>query len=167
MSFKGEFKVAGNTYSIIQCSIPIRQKYDPKGKPASGVYSGKIKVILEGTNDGTLGSWMADPTKKQDGKLLFYRVDQDSTFKEVSFEGAYILTLMEHFTSDYTLAESLMLEDDIINTDVGRDDTEEVQANKFDYRRLWACQQRTGMSYCMLVSLTAEKITIDGVEHQN
>ncbi len=167
MSFKGEFKVAGNTYSIIECGVPLQQKYDQKGKPASGVHSGRIRLILEGTDDGTLGNWMADPTKKQDGKLTFFRVDQDSTFKEVEFEGAYIITLMENFTLDVEMSKALLLEEGTLSQDVGKTDAEDQIRFKKNIKTLFASQHRTQMSYCMLIELTAEKIKIDGVEHQN
>ena len=127
MSFKGEFKVAGTTYSIIQGSIPLKQKYNQKGTPSSGVHSGKIKLILEGTNDGTLGNWMSDPTKKQDGKLIFYRTDQDSTFKVIEFEGGYIIDLIEHFTIDFAISESLTSKEDTISIDLSKTDSEDMK----------------------------------------
>ncbi len=167
MSFKADLQVAGNTYSVVQCHIPITQKYDQKGKPSSGVHSGQIKVILEGTDDGALGSWMADPTKKQDGKLTFYRIDQESVFKEIEFEGAYMMTLIEHFTTGTELVQSLLMEEDIVSVDITASDDEDAKQMKFNHSVLRNCQHRTGMSYCMMVSLTAEKIKIDGVEHQN
>jgi hypothetical protein len=167
MSFNAEFKVAGTTYSIIECSIPMHQKYDQKGKPASGVHSGRIRLILEGTDDGTLGNWMSDPTKKQDGKLVFFRIDQPSTFKEVKFEGAYIVALMENFTTDMEMSKALVTEEGAINLDIGKEDDENHIWHKLRLKLLLASQHRTRMSYCMLVEITAEKITIDGVEHQN
>ena len=167
MSFNGEFKVAGNTYSIIECSVPLYQKYDQKGKPASGVHSGRIRLILEGTDDGTLGNWMSDPTKKQDGKLSFFRVDQESTFKEISFEGAYIIALLENFTTDIEMSNALLTEEGTLNLDIGGSDDENKIWFKRRLKLLLASQHRTGMSYCMFVEITAEKIKIDGVEHQN
>ncbi|MDJ1503001.1 type VI secretion system tube protein TssD [Xanthocytophaga agilis] len=168
MSFKGEFKVAGNTYEVIQCHVPLSQKYDQRGRPSSGVHSGRIRIMLDGTADGALGSWMADPTKKQDGQILFYRTDQvDTVFKEVAFEGAYLMTLIESFTLDNESSSSLLLETELINTDIGPDETKDGESLKNSFRDLLGCQQRTGRSYCMLLRISAEKIKIDGVEHTN
>lgn len=166
MSFKATLAVAGKTYDVIQCHLPLSQKFDQKGKPVSGVLAGRIVLIVDGTDDGTLGSWMADPVKKQDGTITFYRVDQESKFKEVDFEGAYMMTLLENFTDDSQLFESLLLETDAISTDQIADEAEEIIKNNAR-RRLLDCQRRTGRSYCMLIRLSAEKVKIDGIEHRN
>ena len=168
MSFKSEFKVGGNSYDVVQAHFHLQQKYDHNNKPASGVHGGQIMVILEGSDDGTLGSWIADPTKKQDGRIIFYRADQqDTKFKEVVFEGAYLLTLIENFTIDNQTQQALLLQEDTIDLDVGPDDSKDARITKFCMKDLMECQQQTGQSYCILLRISAEKITIDGVEHQN
>ena len=168
MSFKGEFKVAGNTYSVIQCSFHLKQKYGHNGKPASGVHTGSVTMILEGTDDGTFGSWIGDPTKKQDGKIIFYRADQaDTKFKEVTLEWAYLMTLMESFILENEISQTLLMEGETIVTDIGPGDDEDKMTRKFASLDLLNCQKATGRSYCILLRISVGKITIDGVEHEN
>jgi|GEM_PF-697930 len=168
MSFKSEFKLQGNTYEIIQCRFSLKQKYSQNGKPASGVHSGMIRVIIEGAYEGTFDSWISDPTKKLDGKIIFYQVDQsDTKFKEVTIEGAYLISLMESFIVDHQITQALLLESGLIDTDIGPHDDVDRQMLKNALSELVKCQQATGRSYCALLRISAEKITIDGVAHQN
>jgi Hemolysin coregulated protein Hcp (TssD) len=166
MSFKCELKVADKTFEVIQCLLPVSQRRNQRGRPASGVRAEEIELILEGTDDGTLSTWMADPTKKQDGNITFFRIDQDSRFKEIDFEGAYMMTLVEYFTVGNRTADFLGMQTDYFSPEV--DDIEVADdALKKSLNRLLYSQARTGMSYCTLVRISAERIKIDGVEHQN
>lgn len=157
MSFKATIDVGGKSFELIHCESILDQKTDPGGRPSSGVHGGHIWIAVEGTDDDTFGSWITDPTKKQDGTITFYKIDQDSKFKEIEFKGAY-LTLM---------VESFITEEDVI--DLARRegihaDVEEVQAA---YDIMNEVQNRTKMSYIIVCRLSAEKIKIDGVDHDN
>lgn len=41
-------------------------------------------------------SWMLDPYKRADGKIVFKRADQDSKMKEINFKEAYCVGYTEN-----------------------------------------------------------------------
>ena len=158
MSFKATISVGGKTFDLIYCDSQLEQEFDSNNRPISGVVGGRIRVILDGTDDDTFGSWACDPTKKQDGTITFYRINQNSKFKEIEFKGAYLMHLVESFIVD----------DDI--EDVFR--TEEYyyahnEELRKSYELVRAIQRKTGTSYVIFCQLSAEKVKIDGLEHDN
>jgi hypothetical protein len=61
------------------------------------VQGGTIKVTIVSTDSVKLISWMLDPYKRADGKIVFKRGDQDSKMKEISFKEAYCVGYSESF----------------------------------------------------------------------
>jgi len=155
MSFRADLSINGKTYEVLEFSSHLEQKYDNKGKPGSGVKGGQLIIIIAGTADDTFSSWAADPTKKNDGTVTLYRIDQNSKFKEYKFSGAYITKLCESFIVD----------NDINSQDRAiRFKSEEVE---HVYEKVMGFHQRTQMSYVMYCEISAGKVTIDGVDHDN
>jgi hypothetical protein len=157
MSFKATIDVGGKTFELIHCESILTQKTDSAGRPSSGVHGGHIWIGVEGTDDDTFGSWVSDPTKKQDGTITFFKIDQDSKFKEIEFKGAYLSLMVESFITDEDISDSSKRE--YIHADI-----EEIQAA---YELMNEIQKRTQMSYVIICRLSAEKIKIDGVDHDN
>jgi hypothetical protein len=162
MSFKCEFKVADKTFEVIECLPPFSQRV----KPASGVQAEVIELILQGTDDGTLGTWMANPTKRWDGTITYFGIDQHSRFKEIDFEGACMVTFLKYFTPGNMTADILAMTACFLRMDIDANDVADGTLKR-SLIRLLNSQQRTGASSCMLVTISAEKLKIEGVEHQN
>ncbi len=157
MSFKATIDVGGKSFELIHCESVLEQKSDNQGRPVSGVHGGYIWIVVEGTDDDTFGSWITDPTKKQDGTIIFYRIDQDSKFKEIEFKGAYLTLMIESYISEEDLS-------DLSRREYIRSTTPEIQQA---YDLMNEVQNRTGISYVIVGKLSAEKIKIDGVDHDN
>jgi hypothetical protein len=160
MSFKATLDIGGKSFELMECNCKLQQKYDSSGKPASGVRGGIIDLIMQGSDDDTFYSWMHEPTKKQDGKITLFRIDQESKFKEIEFKNAYIITIAESF---------------IVDEQIGYLDREHmIDSLRIDgmvrinvYQDLLTCQTRTNRSYLIYCELSAEVVKIDGVEHNN
>lgn len=155
MAFKADLDLNGKTYEVLEFNSAFDQKHDNKGKPGSGVKGGLITIIIAGTADDTFSSWATDPTKTNDGTITLYRIDQNSKFKEYKFSGAYITKLCESFIVDNDIDyQSRAVR--FRNVDI-----------EFDYIQTLSFHQRTQMSYVMFCEISAGKITIDGVDHDN
>lgn len=157
MSFKAILSLEGKDYSLLECRCVLDQQRDNIGKPASGVTGGTLHLIMEDTNDDIFGFWIADPEKKHDGKIILNRIDQESKFKEITFKGAYLIDLMESFAvsdlyADNYESKSIYL----FNNDLRQ-----------TYDVITEHQLRTGSSYVLYCKISSEKITIDGIEHDN
>lgn len=94
-SFSAELSVDGKSFPILTTSYGLYQATDESGKPSSGVRTHLIQLQLMGSDDETLADWAVDPQKRLDGKITFARIDESSTFKELSFEQAYCVQYTE------------------------------------------------------------------------
>jgi hypothetical protein len=99
-SFSARFKFDGKEFEVLSCNYSFNQLTDDKGRPASDVRAGHISLTLSAAEDQKLLDWMADPDKQGKGSIVFYKIDQASTLKEVKFEEAYCVGFSEHFTAN-------------------------------------------------------------------
>lgn len=166
MSFQATLTVEGKTFNVLQCIHSLSQKYE-RGRPTSGVRGGVIVMILDGTDDDMLGDWATGATVRKDGDITFNRTDQQSTLQKLEFQEAYA-TMYSEFMSASTIDNATIFEDlrDSVNTDSGTTDpnSRRVITNR---TRLIRFIERTESTYCILIRLSAGKIKLDGIEHQN
>ena len=94
-SFSAELSLDGKSFPVLTASYGLYQATDERGKPSSGVRTHLIQLRLTGSDDETLPDWAVDPQKRLDGKVTFLRIDEASTFKELSFEQAYCVHYAE------------------------------------------------------------------------
>lgn len=96
-SFKATLKVNGKEFDVLNVAYLFNQKTDEKGRPASDVRKGNITISIVGSEDDSLLGWMIDPYKKTNGSIVFEKIDQASTLKELKFEDAYCVGFTEAF----------------------------------------------------------------------
>lgn len=97
-SFSAVFDAAGSEEcEVVSSSYSFNQTTDDKGRPSSVVQGGVIEVTILSTDSVKLISWMLDPYKRADGKIVFKRGDQDSKMKEIAFKEAYCVKYKETF----------------------------------------------------------------------
>jgi hypothetical protein len=97
-SFSAVFSAAGSEEcEVVNCNYSFNQTTDDKGRPSSVVQGGTIKCTIVSTDSTKLISWMLDPYKRADGKIIFKRADQDSKMKEIDFKEAYCVSYTENF----------------------------------------------------------------------
>ncbi|MFD2934191.1 type VI secretion system tube protein TssD [Spirosoma flavum] len=113
-SFNAELSIEGKTFSVLTASYGLYQATDESGKPSSGVRTHLIQLQLAGSDDETLTNWAADAQKRLDGKITFFRIDEQSKFKELAFEQAYCVHYAERVaptnTADQMLPGSYLIE---------------------------------------------------------
>jgi hypothetical protein len=144
----------GKTFQVLKCLCKTEQQFDQNGNPASAVNGGKISLMLEGGPDDDFASWMCDQQPK-DGTITF-SID-DSSFKKIEFKNGYLVKLHESFHAEgvakHDRWDRLTEYDDI--------------AENYLYDEVLDYQDRSGLSYLMQCSISAEKVSIDGVDHDN
>ncbi len=166
MSFQATLTVEGKTFPVLQCSHRISQKHE-RGKVTSGVRGGVIILVLDGTDEALLGDWASGPTVKKDGDVTFNRIDQQSTFQKLEFQGAYATHYFEFMTSK-NIDEQGVFEAiaENVSLDIRSGDKNEAIVIN-NVKLLIRFAERTGVSNCILLRLSAEKIKLDGIDHQN
>jgi len=108
-SFNAKLQVEGAEFDILSCNFSFGQATDDKGRPASGVQGGSIFVQIVTSDDTALLGWMIDPHKKSSGSIVFKKIDEDSTLKEVKFVDAYCVGYSESFNSTSASAMTVSL----------------------------------------------------------
>lgn len=97
MPFKAKFELDGKTFNVQNSSFSLHQNVDATGRPSSDVRGGIVSVSVESTEDNTLFEWMTDAHAFKDGKITFFKRDQDSKMKELEFKSAACIDYSEHF----------------------------------------------------------------------
>lgn len=166
MSFLATLTVEGKNFNVLQCIHSMSQKAE-KGKPTSGVRGGIIILILDGTDDDVLGNWATGATVKKDGEIVFERIDQQSTLQKLEFQEAYATLYFEFMSSKYINSEA------VFESMASTQTMDLTSENDFLYRvisntkTLLRFAERTRISNCILMRLSAAKIKLDGIEHKN
>ena len=100
MAFKATFTLDGKTFNILSCHYALHQNVDTTGRPSSDVRGGTVSVTIESTDDNTIYTWMTDSHAFKDGKITFYKRDQDSKMKEIEFKQAACIDYSESFDAN-------------------------------------------------------------------
>jgi type VI protein secretion system component Hcp len=96
MAFKATLTFSGKQYDVLQCSYSMYRDVDPKGRPTSGVYGGKIDVEVESNQDTSIIEAMVNNQfKAVTGSLTIKKQDEDAKMKEITFTDAYIVNFSE------------------------------------------------------------------------
>ena len=114
-----------------------------------------------------LGAWATGPTTKKDGDITFDRIDQKSTLQKLEFQEAYATLYYEFMSSQYINAQAIF--EAITETQI----TDLTNENDFlmriinNTKTILRFAERTRISNCILLRLSAGKIKLDGIDHQN
>ena len=100
MAFKAKFDCDGKTSNVLNCSYSFHQNVDATGRPSSDVRGGMIHLTVESTEDTSVLEWMNDPHAFKDGKVTFFKRDQDSKMKELEFKSAACVEYSESFDAN-------------------------------------------------------------------
>lgn len=99
MAFRAELTIAGKKYDVLQCGFTMSRDTDPKGRPSSNVYGGRITIEIESTEDTSIIEAMVNSQFKPfEGNVIFKKTDEDAKMKELSFKNAYIVHYQEGVT---------------------------------------------------------------------
>ena len=101
-SFSATLKVNGKNYKLESSNFSAIQLVDEEGKPASKARAGEIRVTLNVGDDHSLLGWMMDSYKRQDGSIVYRKVNENATLKELSFKKAFCTSYSESFTANST-----------------------------------------------------------------
>lgn len=166
MAFRATLTVEGKSFDVLQCSHTLSQKHE-RGRTTSGVRGGVIVLILDGTDEDLLGDWATGPTIKKDGEITFDRIDQQSSLQKLEFQDAYATMYFEFLSSTSTNADAVFeTQSDTLTLDATQEDVFGLRVLN-NTKTLVRFAERTRNSNCILLRLSAAKIKLDGIDHQN
>ncbi len=177
MASKAILSVCGQDFKVLEFSINLLQKIDNQGRPGSGVFMGDFYMVLPGGPD-LFFEWISEPTRMESGIVKTYRFDQDSTFVEYSFTQGFLTTMLE----DYHYSDFMQNQFNQVSVDEEADEEfgtwtkavtgikpNDLGINVLDesLRKTRKLQQRTGIPYVLMLTLSCDTITIRDIEHKN
>jgi hypothetical protein len=100
MAFRAELSLGGKKHDVLNLNFALSRDTDPKGRPSSNVYGGRITFEIESTEDTSIIESMVNSQFKPfEGNVVFKKTDEDAKMKELSFKNAYIVHYSEGIDS--------------------------------------------------------------------
>ena len=86
-SFRASFEFSGKEYDVLFSNFEFSRNTDSKGKPSSNVLGGRVRLIIESTEDtAVVESMLNGQFKPVEGKIVFKKTDEDAKMNEVEFK---------------------------------------------------------------------------------
>lgn len=86
----------GKDFDVLDCSYNLKRDVDAKGRPASNIYGGQIRVHVESTEDTSILEQMTNQFKPNEGSIVFKKGDEEAKLKELIWENGYIVEFEEN-----------------------------------------------------------------------
>jgi len=101
MALSAKLSIQGinETIDVIECDFGFQQEADYSGKPSARPSGGLLNLVIESTQLDSLVNWMISSTEKKDGEISFFRKENESSFKKVSFKEGVCISYHESFNS--------------------------------------------------------------------
>lgn len=97
-SFRAVLELNGKQMDVLFSSVEFSRKTDSKGKPVTGVFGGRIKIIIESTEDTSIiESMLNNQFKPVSGHILYKKAEEDTKLKQIIFSNSYIVHYKETF----------------------------------------------------------------------
>ena len=95
MAFRATLNLGGKEFDVLDCDYKLERDVDSKGRPASNIYGGKVRVHIESTEDPSILESMVSQFKPSSGSIIFKKGDEEAKMKELSWENGYIISFEE------------------------------------------------------------------------
>lgn len=96
MAFRATLNLGGKEFDVLDCDYKIKRDVDSKGRPASNLYGGKVRVHVESTEDTSILEQMITQFKPLSGSIVFKKGDEEAKLKELTWENGYIIEFEEN-----------------------------------------------------------------------
>ena len=95
MAFRATLNLGGKEFDVLECNYKLERDVDVKGRPASNIYGGRVRVRVESTDDTSILEQMVNQFKPVNGSIIFKKGDEEAKMKELMWENGYITSFEE------------------------------------------------------------------------
>lgn len=95
MAFRATLNLGGKEFDVLECNYKLERDVDVKGRPASNIYGGRVRVKIESTDDTSILEQMVNQFKAVNGSIIFKKGDEEAKMKELMWENGYITSFEE------------------------------------------------------------------------
>jgi hypothetical protein len=99
MAFLAKLKIGENSYNVISADYEVIQPIDHRNMPNANVKLGFINIVIESSSKVEFFEW-ATQRRIKNGKIIFYKKDNDATMKSLDFIDAFCVHFKEVFEAD-------------------------------------------------------------------
>ena len=87
----------GEEVEVMQASYMLDRDTDRNGQPSTTIRAGKITCTIKSSTSTALFQWMINPFATKGGKIDFYKHNDPTPSKTLTFENAFIIEQGENF----------------------------------------------------------------------
>jgi hypothetical protein len=95
MAFRAVLNLSGKEFDVLDCDYKLERDVDSKGRPASNIYGGKVRIHVESTEDTSILEQMVSQFKPISGSITFKKGNEEAKMKELVWENGYIISFEE------------------------------------------------------------------------
>ncbi|GHC57553.1 type VI secretion system tube protein TssD [Ulvibacter litoralis] len=110
MSFLAKLTIEGEEMNVLECSFEFNQKVGYNGRPIELPRAGLIQILIESTSNTDLLAWMVMPHTYKEGEIIFYKRDNMSSNKTLTFHDAFCISYKEFFNAEDALPMKTRIE---------------------------------------------------------
>ena len=107
MAFKAKLLLKSSEYEALCCDYSFSRGTDAKGRPATNVYGGMIKIVIESNDDTDVVAQLMNQFEPFSGSITFNKGGDPTKLKELKWENGYIMVFSEYF--DVTSKEPMKI----------------------------------------------------------
>lgn len=131
MIFTAKLSVdGGEELEVLQASYSMDRDTDRNGQPTTTIRAGKITVTIKSTSKTSLFEWMVNPFATKGGKIDFYKHNDPTPSKTLTFENAFIV----HQSEDFNVKDG---EKDAPMTETFTVSAESISMNDATYKNIF------------------------------
>lgn len=98
MIFTAKLSIDGGPeVEVLQANYALDRDTDRNGQPSTTIRAGKITVTVKSSSSTSLFEWMINPFATKGGKIDFYKHNDPTPSKTLTFENAFIVGQSENF----------------------------------------------------------------------
>lgn len=128
MAFHAEIIGIGGTFKVLNMKYGFEQNINEHQRTSSKPEGGVISLVVEAQQgDGAILAWMISNTMKKSGTIMIARDAMKTSFKTITFSGAYCVAYKEAF--DHEDEENLRISFTIT--------CEQVVVNGVTHKNVW------------------------------
>lgn len=95
MAFRASLNLGNKEFDVLDCHYSLKRDVDSKGRPASNIYGGQIRIKVESTDDTSILEQMTNQFKPISGSITFKKGDEEAKMKELVWENGYLIEFDE------------------------------------------------------------------------
>jgi len=96
MAFCATLSLEGKEFDVLDCDYKLKRDVDSKGRPASNIYGGKVRVHVESAEDTSILEQMVSQFKPISDSITFKKGNEEVKMKELTWENGYIVEFEEN-----------------------------------------------------------------------